>query len=290
MQVVAVHSGSFHADDVFAVATVQLLLGVEDVQVLRTRDEGRLQAADWVLDVGGVYDHAARRYDHHQLGAPVRPNGIPYAAFGLVWRHWGEQVAGSKAVAEKVEEKLCLQVDAGDNGVAISTPNEQQINQITFDAFTKTWRPIDGSNEDMDAQFLRVVEIAREYLWRVIEIQRNKLLLDDQAAAVYEAASNKKILVSENGLPRNFFIDLDTEVVVFPDDDPAKVAWLAIAVPISKDTFATKVKFPKIWAGLLDEELSEASGIAGGVFCHKDCYMCIFETKEAAVEAAKRAN
>jgi uncharacterized UPF0160 family protein len=53
MKTVATHSGGFHADDVFAVATFQLLLGKENIQVIRTRDEAVIAAADYVVDVGG---------------------------------------------------------------------------------------------------------------------------------------------------------------------------------------------------------------------------------------------
>ena len=37
--IIATHSGSFHADDLFAVATLSLLLGKENIEVIRTRDE-----------------------------------------------------------------------------------------------------------------------------------------------------------------------------------------------------------------------------------------------------------
>ena len=89
MKTVVTHSGNFHGDDVFAVAAFQLLLGVDEVQVIRTRDDATIEKGDYVVDVGGVYDHEQNRYDHHQPGAPVRENGIPYAAFGLMWKHYG---------------------------------------------------------------------------------------------------------------------------------------------------------------------------------------------------------
>ena len=35
---------------------------------MRTRDLEKLAPLDIVIDVGGVYDHSLRRYDHHQRG------------------------------------------------------------------------------------------------------------------------------------------------------------------------------------------------------------------------------
>ena len=77
------HSGSFQADDIFAVAI--LLLAVGESEVVRTRDKDQIALADYVVDVGMIYDPAQNRFDHHQPGgAGERPNGIPHASSGLV--------------------------------------------------------------------------------------------------------------------------------------------------------------------------------------------------------------
>ena len=93
----ATHSGTFHLDDAFAYAVLRLALGLGaaggDHALVRTRDEAVVAAADVAWDVGAVYDAAANRFDHHQRGAPVREDGLPYSAAGLVWRHHGEAAA-----------------------------------------------------------------------------------------------------------------------------------------------------------------------------------------------------
>ena len=63
--VVATHSGIFHADDVFAMALVRLVLRRKGVEVVgvRTRKESIINNADIVLDVGNVYDPANGRFD-----------------------------------------------------------------------------------------------------------------------------------------------------------------------------------------------------------------------------------
>jgi uncharacterized UPF0160 family protein len=52
-----------------------------------------------VVDVGGVYDHASKRYDHHQLGFdhhfPNPAGGVfPWkmSSAGLVFLHYGARV------------------------------------------------------------------------------------------------------------------------------------------------------------------------------------------------------
>ncbi|MDO8564969.1 MAG: MYG1 family protein, partial [bacterium] len=62
---IVTHEGKFHADDVFAVAT--LLLALQDeAEVRRTRDEEDVASADIAVDVGGIYDAEKNRFDHHQ--------------------------------------------------------------------------------------------------------------------------------------------------------------------------------------------------------------------------------
>ena len=62
---VATHWGSFHADDVLAWALIRHFLD-SDAEVVRSRDPAVLASADIVMDVGGTFDPAARRFDHHQ--------------------------------------------------------------------------------------------------------------------------------------------------------------------------------------------------------------------------------
>jgi len=88
---VATHPGNFHADDVFAVAVLELVHG--SLEVVRTRDADAQAAADVRVDVGGRHDPASGDFDHHQKGgAGERENGIRYASFGLVWREYGERL------------------------------------------------------------------------------------------------------------------------------------------------------------------------------------------------------
>ena len=119
------HSGVFHADDVFAVAVLLSLpdierLGENQVEIIRTRDPHHIQKGDMVVDVGAVYDPEKNRFDHHQeAGAGARENGIPYASFGLVWKHYGAIRTGSQKVAQELDRELIQPIDALDNGVSI---------------------------------------------------------------------------------------------------------------------------------------------------------------------------
>ena len=73
-----------------------------DATVVRTRDPDALKECDIVVDVGGVYDPASLRFDHHQKGFETKLDGydctkVPLAAALVTgWRglflDWGAAV------------------------------------------------------------------------------------------------------------------------------------------------------------------------------------------------------
>jgi uncharacterized UPF0160 family protein len=190
-------------------------------------------------------------------------------------------------VANQIEEKICQQVDAGDNGIKVCVPTELDISHTGLDSFVKTWCAQPGTEEDMDRQFLAVVDIVREYLARSIKKYDYFEYLDTVSASAYETAHDKRVIVSNESLSRKYFIETDTEVLVFPDD--ASTNWLVLAVSAEKNSFATKIQFPTTWRGLRDAELQTVSGIVDAVFCHKAGFMMVVGSKESGLAAAQQA-
>lgn len=73
--VIGTHDGIFHADEVFACAALELWLQRYDLNhevfVIRTRKQELLGSCHAVVDVGGLYDPQALRFDHHQRDKPA---------------------------------------------------------------------------------------------------------------------------------------------------------------------------------------------------------------------------
>ena len=74
------HGGKFHADDVFSAA----LLKICNPNIAIQRGFAVPQGF-----AGLVFDIGDGPFDHHAKNSPVRENGVPYAAFGLLWRELG---------------------------------------------------------------------------------------------------------------------------------------------------------------------------------------------------------
>jgi len=290
MKTVVTHNGSFHPDDVFAVATLQLHLGVENLKVIRSRDTDVIDKADYVADVGGMYDASKNRFDHHQNGAPVRENGIPYAAFGLVWKHFGEKVAGSAEVALVVEEQLAQAIDAPDNGISVYDLNQYNVQPVLMFHVLHSFKPVWGSGDDIDDSFLQAVDFAREFLSRFITHAKAGVTMKELIRDNYETTKDKSILVFDEKINSHMLIEYDdVEVVVYPAETPEGVMWRATAIPVAHGTFENRVSFPETWAGLNDEELAKVSGIKDAEFCHKGLFMFGARSKEGALAAAKQA-
>jgi uncharacterized UPF0160 family protein len=76
------HDGRFHADEIFALAVLNLFY--PDLEIIRSRDENIYKNTDIIVDVGYVYDPDNLIFDHHQRSFSLkRESGIPYASFGL---------------------------------------------------------------------------------------------------------------------------------------------------------------------------------------------------------------
>lgn len=99
------HSGKFHADDVFSSALLLYL----NPQITITRGNRVPEEYD-----GIVFDIGRGRYDHHQRDSRVRENGVPYAAFGLLWEELGSGILGG-TLAQRFDEEFVQPLDNNDN-------------------------------------------------------------------------------------------------------------------------------------------------------------------------------
>ena len=133
---IGTHNGHFHADEALAVYMLrQHIPTYADAKLVRTRDPARLEACHTVVDVGGEYDAAKNRFDHHQrtfgTAFPDRPTKLSSA--GLVYLHFGREIiARHLSVAEDSEQVGLLwrkiygsfveALDAHDNGINAYDP------------------------------------------------------------------------------------------------------------------------------------------------------------------------
>ncbi len=289
------HDGSFHTDDVFAAAALSLYLNSkgEAFEIIRTRDEAKIQAGDYVFDVGGIYNADSNRFDHHQPGGAGERSGIEYSSFGLVWRKFGAEIAGSDKAAEILDKKLAAPIDAGDNGQNL-VENKSEITpyylQHLFFAMRPTWREAEADN---DAIFLKCVEIGRQILSREIVHTNDALLAEEKVVAAYEASADKRILVFDTNYPYEYVLKNFPEplYVIYPKVQAGADGglWMVKCVREGPKAFKNRKSLPQRWAGLRDEELQKVTGVPDAVFCHRALFLAGAKSKEGAIKLAELA-
>jgi uncharacterized UPF0160 family protein len=282
---VATHDGSLHADEVFAIAALSLL--GEPVEIVRTRDEAALAAADARVDVGFRSDPERGDFDHHQReGAGERPNGIRYASFGLVWRHHGARIAGDAEVAERVDQSLVQGVDANDTGQEIVNPLIDGVWPMTVSgvigAFNPTWEE-ELTREEEDRRFAEAVVLATRILEREIAAaragRRARRLVEEAVAR----AEDPRVVVLDDNIPWK-------EVVVTQAPEalyvvyPKRQGWGLEAVPRVLGSFENRRDLPAAWAGLDGPDLAALTGVEDALFCHAKRFLAVARSR-AGIDA-----
>jgi uncharacterized UPF0160 family protein len=291
--VIVTHSGNFHPDDSFAVASLRLLLK-KPVKVRRSRDPEVWKTGDYVVDVGGEYDPVTRRFDHHQIGgAGARENGIPYAAFGLVWKTYGTQIAGSTEAAEAIDKKLVAQIDAMDNGTGAFVPVQADAYPYTVGnvilANLPTWKE---DRTGTDAKFLDAVAFAEKVLAREIRIAADTLEGRKLVEKLYRESPRKDVVTFDSGYPWHDVLHRFPEAlfVVEPAaEDGVTQGWKVRTVHKASHTFENRKDLPASWAGLRDAQLAAVTGVPDALFCHNKRFIAVAKSKEGALALAELA-
>jgi uncharacterized UPF0160 family protein len=285
------HSGSFHTDDIFATVVLSLVLEKQnqEFEIIRTRDPEIIKSADYVYDVGGIYDEASNRFDHHQVGgAGKNEYNIEYSSFGLVWKKFGEELCGSKRAADIINKKLVSPVDAHDNGMDLVT-NKYNVSpyqiQYFFFSMVPTWKE---ENLNTDEMFLESVKIARTILLREIAQAGDQIIATDAMETIYNNTQVKQILIFDKNYPSAEVLHqfLETLFIVYPRTDGS---WGVKAVRENVTSFKNKKSLPSSWAGLRDEELQKVTGVSDAIFCHRALFLAGAKSKEGAIKLAELA-
>jgi len=281
------HNSGFHADDVFATATLFLLLGENNCKVYRTRDIDIIKKGDFVYDIGGIYDSSKNKFDHHQKDfSEKRENGITYSSFGLVWKKFGKKVCGSQKIADEIERKIVMPVDAMDNGLKIYENIYKDIHPYLFYdmvyVFNPTWLDDENGSNKL---FLGTVRIEKKILEREIIKLKQIEEAEKEINKIYKNSEDKRVIILDKNYPYETIINKYPEplFIIIPKKD----RWNIKTVKDDIYSFESRAYFPESWAGKRDEQLEKETGVKGALFCHNARFFASAKTKEAAIALVK---
>ena len=266
------HNGKFHADDVFSAAL--LLYLNPEIRIFR----GNRVPEDFA---GIVFDIGRGRYDHHQKDSRIRENGIPYAAFGLLWEELGADILGEE-LAEKFDESFVQPLDNNDN-----TGEKNELASL-IGSFNPAW----DSEDNNDEAFFQAVSVAgmildhkfERYLGNERADQRVNELLKAKEEQSLENTEDSRILVLPEFVPcQKRLSETQIAFVIFPSNRGG----YCIQPQKKEYSMNYKCSFPSEWLGLEGEELVQATGLESSSFCHKGGFLMTMGTLEDALEACR---
>lgn len=261
------HGGKFHADDVFSSA---LLLYINPEIVI---SRGNKVPEDFD---GIVFDIGRGRYDHHQKDSRVRENGVPYAAFGLLWEELGKEILGEE-LAEKFDEAFVQPLDNNDN-----TGEKNELATLIGN-FNPPWDAKGGSDE----AFFQAVSVAGMILENKFERYRGNARADQRVEQVLKGHDPKeRILVLPEFIPcQKALAETEIAFVIFPSNRGG----YCIQPQKREYSMNYKCSFPSQWLGLEGEELVKETGLSSAGFCHKGGFLMTVGELEDAKAACQKA-
>ena len=314
--IIATHSGTFHADDVFGVG---ILMGVFPSHTLiRTRKQELIDIADFVVDVGGTWDATKGRFDHHQRGfTGARPArevdgatvpGVGYASAGLVWSAFGTAYvkawagthghtlddAAVASVVNSIDHSLVQYLDIVDTGQGDVSPGIFGLSSLIAQLNTH-WLEEQGLDHAAKAQLLETrfreaIAITRKFLDHAISKKVAQLRAMDTVRNAPRLLGGRVLHLLEGGMPwTHVVLNEMPEVmfVIYPDSDGNQ--YQIKTVPIEAGSFTARMDLPEAWAGLRDAELAAVSGVEDSVFCHLNLFIGGARSFDGALKLAELA-
>jgi uncharacterized UPF0160 family protein len=288
---IATHDGSFHADEVFAIAALGLL--GEPIEVLRTRDREVLDRADLRVDVGFRYDPSSGDFDHHQREFDaVRENGIRYASFGLIWREFGVRVCdGDPEVAGEVEATLVQGVDANDTGQHVTQSLVEGVHPLTVNGvvggFNARWDET-LTPEQERLRFDEAVDLARGILAReVLSAASGRRSVRIVQEAITGASDPRVVELPVNAPWKHVLVPAapDALYVIYPK----RQGFGLEAVPRELGSFANRRDLPEAWGGREGPDLVAVTGVPDALFCHAKRFLVVAASHEGIEQLARLA-
>jgi len=309
--ILVTHGGKFHCDEVFAYAVLRLALGLSDAGrdhlLVRTRKPEEIEGGDIVWDVGATFDPAARRFDHHQRGAPVREDGTPFSSAGLVWQAFGQAavaailppglVQHAGTVAADIEDGIVRRIDEIDNGVGpggvpvdpAAAKDMLSLASLIGD-FNPPWNHSDASGPDAgNSQFAEAAMLAEGVIRRRVSLAAARLAAEADVLAAHAAGEDPRLLVLPRGMPWKNVVFTHALPVLFAVSPASNGNWMIDTMPPEPGSFAQRLPLPEAWAGLQGEALAAEAGVPDAVFVHLRRFVGAARTREGAVAMAQKA-
>lgn len=306
---IVTHSGKFHADDAWAAAVLNVLY--PGSEIVRTRDPAIIEKADFAVDVGGIWDPASGRFDHHQKGFDgARLSGVVYASAGLVWRehgarcvaalaeaHTGQRLSeeAAREIAYAIDADIVQYLDMSDTGAARNAPGSYGLSAV-ISGFNPNWLDEQrmGYGEPTEAyrlgQFRRAMELLTDIMINAVKYRVGATLAVEQVRQSAVLEDGKVLFLKNSALPWTSVVRKEMPKILFViSHNLGEQRYMLHTVPVSPESFDARADLPAAWAGLRDAELAAVTGVPDAGFCHNGRFIAAVKSYEGARVMARQA-
>jgi uncharacterized UPF0160 family protein len=307
--VIVTHGGKFHADDAWAVAVLKVLY--PESGIVRTRDPAIIAAADFAIDVGGIWDPASGRFDHHQKGFDAaRQSGVVYASAGLVWREYGARCVqalaaahtgvrltedAAREIAYAIDADVVQYLDMSDTGAARNAPGSYGLSAV-ISGFNPNWMDEQrmGYGEPTETyrlgQFERAMALLTDIMVNAVKYRVGASLAVEQVRKSELLEGGKVLFLKNSALPWSSVVRKEMPKVLFViSHNLAEQRYMLHTIPVSAESFEARADLPAAWAGLRDAELAAVTGVADAGFCHNGRFIAAVKSYEGALVMVRQA-
>ncbi|KAA8571707.1 hypothetical protein EYC84_001687 [Monilinia fructicola] len=274
------------------------------------------------------YDHHQRTFDTTFPNRPTKLSsaGLVYMHYGkaIIAQQLGvsEDAEEVGIIWKKIYESFIEALDAHDNGISVYDPKgisaaglEKKFSDGGFSLgamvsrLNPNWNdpipsdPVEAQKAE-DEKFLVASTRMGEEFSRGLDYYTKSWL---PARSIVQQAYVKRLQYDSKGrilvfdgqsVPwKDHLYTLEDQensenkvlYVLYPENPRPDAKWRIQCVPDSKDSFQSRKPLPEAWRGFRDEELSQITGIPGGVFVHAAGFIGGNKTFEGASKMAATA-
>uniref|UniRef100_A0A0R3QSE0 UPF0160 protein MYG1, mitochondrial n=1 Tax=Brugia timori TaxID=42155 RepID=A0A0R3QSE0_9BILA len=319
MPKIGTHDGSFHCDElrhgfvsvrnhtilVFAIFLLKSLPEYNNYEIVRSRDKDVLSLCDIVVDVGGEYNHAAMKYDHHQRDFAHTMNTLGVMNFhtklssaGLIYAHFGKNVISSllglqhdsiiDVLFKKVYQTFVESIDAIDNGIAQFDGKPRYTIKYEFInyRFMMAIKLVDKEFNELLTYLHKSWLPARSHIINAVTHR-------------YDVDKSGQIFCLEGGgmpwkdhfflIEEQFHLKNDDIIYVIYEDN-VNAQWRVQAIPVNeRQPFENRLPLPEAWRGLRDAELTKVADIPGCIFVHPSGFIGGNKSMQGVIEMARKS-
>ena len=320
-KIIGTHSGTFHSDEVLSTYLLKYYPETKNSVVIRTRNNEILKQCDVVVDVGGIIDPKAYRFDHHMKEftevfdeKDEDLNKIKLSSAGLVWKYLGKEIINNLLKSMNLLEQnkthideiykyiyidFIMGVDGMDNGVTQYNKDikpKYKLSGNFVDRISRLNPEWNAENVDVNERFKKGWDVAEEeFLFQIKKYANSYFIAYDIVEnSIKEALKRNRVyIILDRFCPwKKCLYEIEKKLgienkLLYCVHPGSNNRWFSTAINLNDHCMELRKPFPKEWRAKREEELKKITGIDDAEFVHVSGFISFWLLKDSAIKATE---